>query len=283
LAKQTFVLGYHLVAFLDVQGQRERFKQLRLATTPDEQEQIAETLRATAGFVLALRELFQTQFEVFEQGAQTPFPVRPKFLGFSDSFVTSVPLRSANDRDGVVRSIIVLSALSAAAIVVLTSLSQRHPLRGGIDVGLATEIGPTEIYGTALEKAYVLESKIAEYPRVVIGDELIEFLSQELLRCGQRSEPIFQAIRKIIEKVQALITQDKDGKYILDFLGAGMVEHAGPIREQVNSTVRPAYDFVLKEYNRFLESGDAKLSARYAQLKEYFESRLNLWGLEIKS
>jgi len=53
-------------------------------------------------------------------------------------------------------------------------------LRGGIDVGLATEIGPGEIYGTALERAYVLKSKEAEYQRIVIGDELCRYLNVTL-------------------------------------------------------------------------------------------------------
>lgn len=62
-------------------------------------------------------------------GAHSKEPVRPNFVGFSDSFVASVPLRS--DNAGLVRVVTVFSALSAAAIVMLTSLASRHPLRGG--------------------------------------------------------------------------------------------------------------------------------------------------------
>jgi hypothetical protein len=56
-------LGYHFVAFLDVQGQRERFRALRLPTNPDETAAVAEVLRQTAGFVLDLRQAFDEQFE----------------------------------------------------------------------------------------------------------------------------------------------------------------------------------------------------------------------------
>jgi hypothetical protein len=79
----------------------------------------AEVLKNTAGFVVSLRNVFLHQFEAFEKGAKmgahSKDPVRPKFVGFSDSFVSSVPLRD----DG----------------------------------------------------AYVLESEVAQYPRIVIGDE----------------------------------------------------------------------------------------------------------------
>src|ERR1700733_1818054 len=184
MEKKSLKLGHHLVAFLDVLGQRDRFRGLRLPTNASEEEKVKEVLRQTAGFVLDLRRVFHKQFEVFEKGAEmgahTKEPLRPNFVGFSDSFVTSVPLR--NDAGDLVRVVTVFSALSAAAIVMLTSLASRHALRGGIDVGLATEIGPGEIYGTALERAYLLESKTANYPRIVIGDELWKYLNAALVR-----------------------------------------------------------------------------------------------------
>ncbi|HVB57987.1 MAG TPA: hypothetical protein VNE63_16380 [Candidatus Acidoferrales bacterium] len=93
---KNYTLGHHLVAFLDVLGQRERFRELRLPKTAEEETQVKEVLRNTAGFVVSLRELFQTQFQVFEAGASrmrahTKKPLRPNFIGFSDSFVTSAP------------------------------------------------------------------------------------------------------------------------------------------------------------------------------------------------
>ena len=66
--------------------------------------------------------------------------MRPRFVGFSDSFVASVPLR--NDRGDLVPIISVFSTLCAASILMLTSLASKHTLRGGVEVGLATEIGP---------------------------------------------------------------------------------------------------------------------------------------------
>lgn len=144
--QKHYILGHHLVVFLDVLGQGEQFRKLRLPETPDEETQAKEVIKNTAGYVLGWRQLFQTQFEMFEKARRwTPTrrePVRPNFVGFSDSFVTSVPPR--DDGTGLVRVVTVFSALSAAAIVMIHSLAPKHALRGGIDVGLATEIGSRE-------------------------------------------------------------------------------------------------------------------------------------------
>lgn len=280
MESKTYTLGYHLVAFLDVQGQRDRFKELRLPKTPDEEAKVKEVLRGTAGFVVSLRELFRKQFEVFESGmvnlrAHTSGPLRPSFIGFSDSFVTSVPLR--NDGGDLRCVVIVFSALSAASVVMLTSLASKHPLRGGIDVGLATEIGLGEIYGTALGGAYRLESEVAQYPRIVIGDELWRYLNSALIEFGNSTTPAAKPITAIVQRIMNLIAMDTDGKRILDYLGPIIVEHSLP--GHAERMVKPAYEFVLAEEKRLISNGPPKLVERYGLLRNYFESRLQLWGL----
>src|SRR5258708_18469532 len=95
---RNFNLGYDLVAFLDVLGQRDRFRDLRLPKTPQEAAAVGEVLRQTAGFVLGLRGAFGEQFKSFEAAVakvtrRTKEPLRPQFVGFSDSFVPSLLLR----------------------------------------------------------------------------------------------------------------------------------------------------------------------------------------------
>jgi hypothetical protein len=276
---KSLKLGYHLVVFLDVLGQRAKFKGLRIPTNAHEAAQVKEVLEQTAGFVLDLRSAFQADFETFEKGmnmgAHRSGPLRPSFVGFSDSFVTSVPLRS--EGADLVPAINSFSALAAAAGVMRISLANKHPLRGGIDVGLATEIWPGEIYGNALELAYLLECKTARYPRIVIGDGLWNYLDSVLAEFGKRELPIAKAITNITERTKGLIATDTDGTRILDYLGIVMVG-ASP-HGYGQRVVRPAYEFVLAEESRLTAEGDHKLAERYASLRSYFESRLSLWGL----
>ncbi len=284
MTKRNFALGYHLVAFLDVLGQRDRFKELRLPKNPEEAAAVGEVLRQTAGFVLDLRQAFDEQFENFEAGAtslmqrHTKQPVRPKFVGFSDSFVTSVSLR--NEGGDLVGMVSVFSALSAAAVVMLISLASNHPLRGGIDVGLAAEIGPQEIYGAALGSAYLLESREAGYPRIVIGEGLWRCFNAALRNFQEQTTPVAHAIAAITERMMGLISTDNDGKRILDYLGQTMVFHAGPGGGQKDLLVKRAYDFVLAEQKRIVEGRNPKLIERYEAFRRYVESRLPLWGLE---
>jgi len=282
LEQKHLQLGYHLVAFLDVLGQRDRFRELRIPKTADETAAVAEVLRQTAGFVTEQREIFAKQFVIFESAlTKVQGPVRPKFVGLSDSFVSSVPLRNpAGDLAAVVS---VFSALSAAAVVLLTALSAKHPLRGGIDVGLATEIAPQEIYGTALERAYLLESREAGSPRILIGHELWNYLEVALANFKMQTTPEAKSIVAVITKIMELITIDSDGKRVLDYLGQVMVAHAGPGSVIGKKMVKPAYEFVLSEEKRVDLAGNAKLVTRYKALRRYFESRLPLWNLKAEN
>jgi hypothetical protein len=275
-------LGHHLVAFLDVLGQRERFKQLEVPKTPEQNVEVAEVLRQTAGFVLELRKTFADQFVTFESALTalrklTSEPVCPKFVGFSDSFITSVPLHT--EGSPLVSVTTVFSALSASAVVMLTALARGHPLRGGIDVGLATEIAPGEIYGTALERAYVLESKEAGYPRILIGDELWNYLNVARTHFLAQTIPESKAITTIIDRMLLLVEVDEDGKRILDYMGPVISELQGSDSIFRSGMIQPLYKFVLAEHERVNQLGDPKLAARYETLRHYVESRLPLWRI----
>lgn len=284
MGNRIYKLGHHLVAFLDVLGQRDTFRSLRLPKNAEEEAQVSETLRQTAGFIVELRDIFQKQFEVFECAvanirAHAQGPLRPAFVGFSDSFITTVPLR--NEFGDLGRVATVFSALSAASVVMLTSLASKHALRGGIDVGLATEIGPEEIYGTALERAYLLENKMAQYPRILIGDELCNYLAAALREFERGTSPEAKAVMGVVQTIMRLIATDADGKRILDYLGEFFAENSTP--NHVRHMVQPAYEFVLAEQKRSIAEGNDKLAARYALFRSYVESRLPLWGIRVSA
>jgi hypothetical protein len=282
MGKRHLRLEHHLVAFLDVLGQREKFRALKLPQTGGQAAAVTEILRQTAGFILELRRVFEQRFISFESGltnlkGHTTEPIRPKFVGFSDSFVISVPLGKHDSE--LVPIVSVFSALSAAATVMLTSLASGHPLRGGIDVGLAAEMGPAEIYGSALERAYLLECKEAEYPRIVIGDELCRYLDAALADFQGQAIPEARLITAIIVKMKEWIAIDSDGKKILDYLGPAIAELAKSGDER-GRAVKPIYEFVLAEQKRINESNNTKLIPRYLAFRRYVESRLHLWNLE---
>ena len=59
MEKENYALSWHLVAFLDVLGQREELRKLRMPETAEEYLMVQETLKKTAGFALSLRKVFR--------------------------------------------------------------------------------------------------------------------------------------------------------------------------------------------------------------------------------
>jgi len=156
MAKDKYDFGWHMVAFLDVQGQREKFRRLKVPTTDAEKQAVAEVVLQTAGFVDSLRDQLREEFRDFEERVSKSWglrvPLQPKFTGFSDSLVVSIPLWNVEDLTSITK---IYSILSAACNAMAKCFSKGHALRGGIEIGLASELESGEVYGTALLEAYL--------------------------------------------------------------------------------------------------------------------------------
>jgi len=281
MKERAYSLGYYAVAFLDVLGQREKFRKLKMPSTPEDRADVAQVLQETAGFVVEMRESFRKQFESFEAGISKEklhitVSVQPRFVGFSDSFVMSVPLRA--DHGDLAPIVTIFSTLWAASVSALTALASKHPFRGGIDVGLATEIGTGEIYGTALERAYLLECGRAAYPRIVIGSEMWKFLTLAVAEFEKQGSGTGGGANAVLQEMAKMVATDSDGEKILDYLGSFSAKMIS--QSEAGTIVKPAYDFVVAEERRLLSGGDSKLAPRYALLRRYFELHLSQWGLE---
>jgi len=271
-----------MILYLDVLGQGHKLRGLTgIPTTEEEKAQFVSVLKTTLGVVLTLRDSFRRFFDEYsrESGwvSQLPEAQRAKmrqlrkaevsYSGFSDSIIVAVPLSNHDEHCASLNGI--YSALVAACGLPLFAMAAGQPLRGGVDVGVGTRLNTGEIYGAGLERAYSLESSLADYPRIVVGRELIRYL-----KWVSAQEPKTDFGRLAIltaERCQRLICQDTDGWPILDFLGAGL-------REAVANNVDPkaveqAYEFAKRQYAGACEKGDQKLMSRYFRLLRYFDAR----------
>ena len=276
-----FTLAWDIVAFLDVMGQKEKLLQLRMPKTPGEHIATQEVLRDTAGFVLKLRSVYQENYERF-QSALTSLPpyakAMPELLCFSDSFISSVTLRLEDSTKLLGPVVGSYSTLSAAGIAMLTSLASRHPLRGGIDAGLGIRLPSKEPYGAALVRASILEGHKAQWPRILIGTELWNFLSSIYSATANATDADALAAHAVAEKEMKRITIDpEDNLRVLDYLGEGIAAEA---RATVGSAmVEQAYRYVLEQQAHWWLVGNTERESRYAKVRRYFESRLSLWGI----
>ena len=170
----------------------------------------------------------------------------------------------------------VYSALVATCGIGFISLAATIVLRAGLDIGIGTQIEGKEIYGPALERAYYIESNLAEYPRFVVGTELINYLLWvENQQCKTRLGEVAKGMAKFCKE---MIIRDTDGRFMLDFMGEKSKETAdNSIDIEV---VKLARDFVVSQHQKYVNAENDKLSSRYFRLLKYFNSRKRIWGVD---
>jgi hypothetical protein len=281
----------YLVVFLDHLGQRKILEEIsKLPTSPDEQLKFSQLIKETHGKVIALREIFRRFFDESKECRPNinlvPSEFQEEFIAsqkseeyyyaMSDSGVIAVPLMSNDENCTAING--VYSAFVATSGIGLLSLSCKVALRGGLDVGIAAQIENKGIYGPGLASAYKIESEISEYPRFVIGHELIHYINWvDNQQCTTRLGIIAKETAKFCWQ---MIIRDSDGRYMLDFLGTKAKEIVG---ESIDSEiVKNALAFVKSQYEQYVTEKNEKLASRYYRLLNYFYSRLSVWGLESK-
>jgi hypothetical protein len=284
---KKITVNWHLVAFIDVLGQRQQLRNLR--GLPDKTDQkktndFVELLKKTAGVVEILRELFHDFFESYKK-TKTDIVLltheqkklyrrmkcnQLKSHQFSDFVVLSLSLRDDFNK---VPMIGVYFVLTSIASTFLTMLSEGLVIRGGIDIGIGLELKNGDLYGSAISRAYEIESKVSQYPRIVLGNELIDYIKSQINIPKDNQFNIMN--KKFAEVCFKLIVIDRDGFPILDYLGEGF---KSIVTQSLKSEIiEKAYRFVIQNWAKYKSDKNSKLAFRYFLLKNYFESHLHIW------
>jgi hypothetical protein len=273
--------SFYLVAYVDILGQRAKIRDLRMPLNQEDYDRTLASLKETAGVVLGLRDMFETSFSELSKPSEISNNLSPEmqseimklrrneinFMGFSDSIIVSVNL--ANNDYNLTPMNGIYPALFTLCNVFLSMLAIGHPIRGGIDIGPCVSLPNSEIYGAALERAYYLESKVANYPRLVVGKELYDYILE--VKNQEKISFKSQIANKYAEKSLKLITIDKDNRYTLDYLGKEVQEIAHESDGIPISEVRKkALAFIEKQLDYFYNRDD-KLYKRYFQVYEYIK------------
>ncbi len=287
---EDMMVAYHVVCLLDVLGQKQKLA--RWARLPKDAKltpELAGALQETAGVLLRFRENFTSFFEGLskrpspEELAGLPQEqqerhrrfkeCRVQVERFSDTFVFSVPLFNSY---GDASMVALYSLLVTCCHAVLTSLAVQAPVRGAITIGAGSRLTDGSFYGPALAEAHYLESKIANYPRVVVSPAVRQVLEEG--QTYSHSPDMDRLMRQRARDCRQIIRQDVDDCWALDFLGEGIrsLKHS---QETAAKLLKVAYAFVREQRDQFGQSGDTKLAGRYQLLQEYIESRGALWGL----
>ncbi len=284
---QSWEISYHLIAYLDILGQSKELLRLnKLPSTPQEEAETADILNNTAGYVMSLRKYFMQYYratscttsilnslpENKRELAKSLRKIEAEWKGFSDSITIDITLDNADDHctsmNGIYASLFAICGISILALV------SKKPLRGGIDIGIATPITKKEIYGPALVRAIKLECEKADYPRILVGESVWNYLSFI-------ENQNFTTLQGKMAKEHAMasksfIITDEDGYRMLDIIGQSV--HSLPNIFRLGF-IEDGYKFILETQKMFKESNDDKLYQRYTRLRKYMESRLKIWGI----
>lgn len=183
---------------------------------------------------------------------------------FSDTMIYFAPMW-ASDRSSPISASFTL--LSACAATVMQTLARGMVCRGSLDMGIAGEFFDGEVYGPALAEVHRLESEVAGYPRIVIGDRLYQHIEREMELTGLR--------KSLAATCFGLVTVDYDGIKILDYLGS----QARKVFPDFRYLIGPALEFVKRELETFRHQGNSKLVPRYEHFLNYLLSRSEEWDL----
>jgi hypothetical protein len=284
-------MAWYVVAFLDLLGQQDVLSKITALPNVENQEEVAAFKQKVAELykpLYGLETFFKASIKPFIEGGRgetTFLPSEQEFLKqfrstpvfyrhFSDSLIVHIPL--SNDI-GKFQCHAIYGVLAATAVTFLSCLVHSWTIRGGIELGLAMDIEEGEVYGPALARAYRLESRVAQYPRIVIGEELIRYLQmvagQEAITAEERAHA------RVATRSLGLLAVDDDGCTFLDWLGSDIRSSFQKRAELVHT----AYNFIIQESVKHKEARNSKLGFRYTLLRNYVESRLPDWGVGLQS
>lgn len=153
-------------------------------------------------------------------------------------------------------------------ILCFLGLAGRQPVRGAIDIAWGVELHPGEIFGPVVARAHELESEVAQYPRIVVGAHVIDYLNACL---AQPLIDMYSQVNKTMaELCLNMLISDADGFFILHYLGDAFRNSITTTQHQL--LYDKALKFVLEQIELHQRSGDSKLAFRYAHLMHYFHA-----------
>ena len=271
--------GNYLVAFIDLLGQRNALAGQGILPSFKNAEQKAkftETAKQTIGSILRL----QRDSEALVDGAnrKTFADIRqelPKEFHaivddltgaristqrWSDGIVYFYCLRGSN----IVRDLgAIYDLVTRVGSLTLLGLATKTPVRGGLEISWGVELHPNELYGPAVANAYYLESAIAQQPRMVLGEHLVDYL--HALTKYPDNDVRGHFVRNFSSVVLDLILKDSAGVPFVHFLHPEFMQKG----DNPHTTLYPlAMSYIDSQIDE--HANCEKLMQRYTQLKEYF-------------
>ena len=303
-------VGYWAVAYLDILGYRSVLWEMsRKPPLPPPGSEEETRLKAAAARAVKIRREIVGLMDTFMNSASSlsgPLPdgVPPGWhetalawrqfqIGrarFSDSLFLYAPLAPSPTHALPVRA--VYTMLVACSTTMLFQLARGSPdfretlpLRGALDMNVGIECpdraraGSIEkpsrqLYSPAMATAYQMEATLACWPRILVSNDFLDMVRSHAAAEG--NDPQARMTNQIGTKCGDFLFQDTDGRWAVDYLGAG-VRTLPSSAQTVQPFVKDAHEFACAARAAHAAKGNAKLVEKYDHLEHYIASRLPLW------
>lgn len=283
--------NYYLGIYVDILGQGEKLARMNKMPVNEEEDKVfTSILHETLGSVIKVQTLFDDFFESFQKVSddtenllkslskenQKIFlearKTNVKDIRFSDTIIIYFSL----DKESCINPMgSVFAALAAAGATFAMSLSSKIPLRGAINIGTGTEIKKSGLYGQLLHSLHHIESKVADYPRIIIGEELIEMIQAYDNDPNIENDILRNIDKAFIPRIKQMIKIDHDGHAILHYLQEEFAGLPGVRTYDMYGKIKKYIDSELIKYQ------DNKiLTHRYKKLKKYVRSNQFAWKID---
>jgi len=279
-------LCHWVVAFMDLLGQGDKMKDVsRLLDEGKEEDAVSRMKQIYADHSNFYDAFQKTILQDNSHPIHPPIPLPPgitlkeyqkifrtnlKLQTFSDSIMIYLPLA---DNGANLPMYGISLMLSALGIQMLSFLAQKKPFRCGVEVGFGIEIESGKLIGPAVQNAYELESKQAQYPRIVLGKDLEIYLKgvakDGLKNCTPEQN---SASKTMAKRCLSWMGTDIDGETILNYLSPKFLEKLP--KDKTEKIISLAHDFTNQEQARHRKDKNSKLAIRYACLETFFRSQI---------
>ena len=295
--RETPVVSYWMVAFLDLLGYRQVLEDLDVMPLPEDEDGRAR-VRAALARAMRLRRRLHASFAQFTAAEHSTAPedldgVPPHLQAKArslravrlvqspgpDHYIVAASL-SPSPNHFPVRAVYSVLGATASGMLMHLALgsedpSDTLPLRGGIDIAAGAEVLPEKfLYSPALSRAYKLESEDAVYPRTLIGDRIRDFLRSVIARPGADVATAYA--RSMAERIETLFFVDRDGKVALDFYGPAARELFGstPLAKDL---AEKAWSYATAAERIHRTKGVPRIAQKYEWLVAYLSERRRHW------
>lgn len=269
-----------VVIFIDILG----FKELLNETTDKEGNDNTEGISNLVEAYNSIRDVWDLDKVNNDNGILKKTSKQDKQITiFSDCIVISFPAAEKSE---------IFYTLLEVKWVILRLITKKILCRGAISYGKLLH-NDRFIFGPALVEAYILESKAANYPRIILDRSIIDLAGSAKSENHTKEEEI--------EYVESLLEKDLDGMYYIDYFAKAQEELNDPqydfpnyiqllgekIRQGMNSSkhpnkadIRVKYIWMKEKYNRMVEM--SKNKDFLESLKQQGEQELYEFYKELK-